>query len=129
MSSPAAAREGLTLPVERRIRHKTQFDRVYAEGRRFGDAFFGVIARANETDGPRLGMAIASKVAGNSVQRNRIRRIIRESFRLRQHLLPRVDLVVGARARVRGAPSAELRASLDALWEQVTKRCASSPRA
>jgi len=117
------------MPVERRIRHKTQFDLVYAQGRRFGDALFAVIARVNETDGPRLGMAVSTKAAGNSVQRNRIRRIIRESFRLRQHRLPSVDLVVSARPRVRGVPGPELRASLDALWEQVTRRCASSPRA
>ena len=129
MSSPGTAPECLTLPLERRIRHKTQFDAVYAQGRRFGDGYFSVAARANELGGPRLGMAIASKTAGNSVQRNRIRRIIRESFRLRQHALPPLDLVVSARSRVRGAPNAELRASLDALWEQVTNRCASSPRA
>jgi len=117
------------MPAERRLRRKSQFEVVYAAGRRFGDGYFAVIAHANERDGPRLGLAVASKVAGNSVQRNRIRRIIRESFRLRQHALPAVDLVVSARARARGARNDELRASLDALWEQVTKRCASSPRA
>jgi ribonuclease P protein component len=129
VSSPGAARERLTLRVERRIRHKAQFDAVYAEGRRFGDGFFAVTARSNALDGPRLGMAVATKTAGNSVQRNRIRRIIRESFRLRQHMLPPVDLVVSARSRVRGAVNAELRASLDALLEQVTRRCGTSPPA
>jgi ribonuclease P protein component len=124
VASPGAARECLTLPAERRIRHKAQFDAVYAQGRRFGDAFFAVIACANELDGPRLGLAIAAKAAGNSVQRNRIRRIIRESFRLRQHALPPVDLVVSARSRVRDAANAELRASLEALWVEVTRRCA-----
>ena len=128
MSSRRAAREGLTLPAQRRLRLKSQFEAVYARGRRFGDGFFGMIAHANDAARPRLGLAVATQVAGNSVQRNRIRRIIRESFRLHQHAMPPVDVVVSARTPVRTATNAELRASLDVLWEQVTQRCASLPR-
>jgi ribonuclease P protein component len=116
----------LRLPAQRRLRRKVDFDAVYARGRRTGGDFFVVVARANATDGPRLGLAVATKVAGNSVQRNRIRRLIRESFRLRQHELPAWDLVVSARPRARGVASAELRASLDALWDKVKEQCASS---
>jgi ribonuclease P protein component len=61
------------------------------------------------------------------VERNRIRRIIRESFRRHQQALPGVDLVVSARARSRGAPGRELHASLEALWRQVSERCVPSP--
>jgi ribonuclease P protein component len=68
---------------------------------------------------PRLGLAVASKVAGSSVERNRLRRIVRESFRLHQHELPGVDIVVSARPRARGASSKELREALDSLWAQV----------
>jgi len=110
------------------LRLKSQFEAVYARGRRFGDGFFGMIAHANDAERPRLGLAVATQVAGNSVQRNRIRRIIRESFRLHQHAMPPVDVVVSARTPVRTATNAELRASLDVLWEQVTHRCASVPR-
>jgi ribonuclease P protein component len=120
------APERLRLPADRRLRRKSEFEAVYARGRRFGDSFFAVVTCANETGGPRLGLAVASKTAGNSVERNRIRRIVRESFRLRQHDIPSVDLVVSARARVRGAPGRELRASLDALWNRVKEQCASS---
>jgi ribonuclease P protein component len=102
------------------------FDAAYARGRRTASDFFVVVARANTADGPRLGLAVATKAVGNSVQRNRIRRLIRESFRLRQRELPAWDLVVSARKRARGVASAELRASLDALWDKVKQQCASS---
>lgn len=82
--------------------------------------------RLNNQDGPRLGLAVSIKVAGNAVVRNRIRRAVRESFRLHQHELPAVDLVVSARSRARGAASGELRASLQALWSEVVKQCAIS---
>ena len=96
-------------------------------GRRFGDSFFAVTASANEGGGARLGLAVAVKAAGSSVERNRLRRLIRETFRLRQHELPSVDLVVSARAQARGARNAELRASLNGLWDRVKAQCAASP--
>jgi len=120
--------ERLGLPARRRLRRKIDFDAAYAEGRRFGDGFFGIVARANGAAGPRLGLAVATKVAGSSVERNRIRRLIRESFRLRQRQLPALDIVVSARARARGARNAELAASLESLWSRVTEQCASSPK-
>jgi ribonuclease P protein component len=92
-----------------------------------GNGFFAVTARQNNEGHPRLGMAVASKLAGGSVERNRIRRVVRESFRLKQHELPAVDLVVSARPRSRGATNAELRAGIEELWGKVKQQCASSP--
>lgn len=116
----------LTFPAHKRLRRKSEFDAVYARGRRLGNGFFAVTARSNDKQGARLGMAVAVRAAGNAVERNRIRRIIRESFRLHQHALPAVDLVVSARATARGAPRAELHASLADLWKKVIERCAAS---
>jgi ribonuclease P protein component len=93
-----------------------------------GNGFFGVIAFWNDKGWPRLGLAVAVRVAGNAVERNRVRRIIRESFRLNQHDLPHLDLVVSARPQARGASGNELRASLAALWKKVNEQCATSPR-
>jgi len=109
------------------MRRKSDFDAVYARGRRTGGEFFVVIARTNAAGGPRLGLSVAAKAVGNAVQRNRIRRLVRESFRHRQRELPACDLVVSARARARGVPSGELRASLEALWDKVKEQCTASP--
>jgi ribonuclease P protein component len=114
----------LTHPAQRRLRRKSDFEAAYARGRRFGNGFFAVTAMPNDIGGPRLGLAVSVKNAGSSVERNRIRRTIRESFRLHQHELPPVDLVVSARARARDADGIELRASLLALWQKVIEQCA-----
>jgi ribonuclease P protein component len=116
----------LTLPAQRRLRRKSDFEAAYARGRRFGNGFFAVTAKPNDTGAPRLGLAVSVKNAGNSVERNRIRRTIRESFRLHQHELPPVDLVVSARARARDATGEELRASIALLWKKVAEQCAAS---
>jgi ribonuclease P protein component len=117
----------LKLPAQTRLRRKSQFEAVYACGRRLGDGYFSVVVGSNDIGRPRLGLAVATKTAGNSVERNRIRRVIRESFRLSQNEIPAVDLIVSARVRVKGASNAELRASLAALWDKVRKQCASLP--
>ena len=119
MTQEAADRRRLTLPASRRIRSKRQFDQIRSEGRRLGNSYFGITVRPNGSEGPHLGLAVSIKVSGNGVERNRIRRLIRESFRLIQHELPAIDVVVGARGRVRGATGRDLRSSLAELWSKL----------
>jgi ribonuclease P protein component len=118
----------LTLPARLRLRRKKDFDAAYARGRRLGDGFFGMTASLNAEGVPRLGLAVAVRVAGGAVERNRIRRVIKESFRLHQEQIPPVDLVVSARPRARAAPGKQLHESLAELWKKVAEACATSPR-
>ena len=64
-------------------------------------------------------MAVSTRAIGNAVRRNRLRRLIRESFRMHRHELPAVDVFVTARAPARAAPNAEIFASLQSLWRQI----------
>ncbi|NBW88406.1 MAG: ribonuclease P protein component [Gammaproteobacteria bacterium] len=116
-----AAGVPLRLPADRRVRRKADFDATYKEGRRYGDALLSMTVRPNSHGGPRIGLAIAARTVGNAVARNRLRRIIRESFRLAQHRLPSADIIVGARAGVRDAESVRIRASLDALFAKLAR--------
>jgi ribonuclease P protein component len=66
------------------------------------------------------------RAAGNAVRRNRVKRVIRETFRANQQELPSVDLVVNAKPGTGQASTAALRASVLALWDKVSQRCARS---
>lgn len=76
----------------------------------------------NQRDHARLGLAIATRVFGTAVARNRVKRIIRESFRLHQCALPAVDITVSARDAARSASAAQLRSSLDKCWKRIEVR-------
>ena len=123
MMGAATLPNALKLPPERRMRRPAQFKRVYSSGRRFGNEFFTVNTQRNDLTWARLGMSIAARNLRRAVDRNRVRRLIRESFRMHQQELPALDIIIGARASTIKADRANLRAALDKLWQKIAASC------
>jgi len=99
---------------------------VFAAGRRLSNPYFLLLAAPRPDGGPaRLGMAIARRHARTAVERNRIKRLVRESFRTRRAELPPLDIVVMLRANTAGIENAALRAGLARLWDVLQGRDAS----
>jgi ribonuclease P protein component len=82
-----------------RLVHKADFDRVFADNQRARTDFVLVMARPNQVGFPRLGMVIAKRVLTRAVDRNRVKRCTRESFRQVFSELPACDFVVRLIAR------------------------------
>jgi ribonuclease P protein component len=101
------------------LHQPAEFRAVRQRGRRFADAYFSLSVLANQQSCPRLGLAIATRTVGNSVARNRVKRITRESFRLNQHELPAVDITIAARDAARSAEARELWDSLGRFWKKI----------
>jgi ribonuclease P protein component len=90
---------GLHFRWEDRLHEKADFSRVIRDGRRLSDAGVVVWVGRREKSGsrPRMGLAVPGAF-GDAPRRNRIKRLLRETFRLHQHeLTDGVDLVFGAR--------------------------------
>ncbi|GAB2573072.1 ribonuclease P protein component [Dyella jejuensis] len=107
------------LPREARIRRAGDFAVLRQASGRLGGRCFSVRYRQNELGHARLGLAISKRVSKRAVERNRIKRLLRESFRRVRSQLPPLDLVVMAREQAAGVPGADLLAELDALWRKL----------
>jgi ribonuclease P protein component len=80
-----------------RLQHALQFDAVYAAKTRESRGPLTIFALPNDLNHPRLGLSVGRKV-GIAPKRNRIKRLLREAFRLLQHDLPRgYDIVINVR--------------------------------
>jgi ribonuclease P protein component len=78
-----------------------------------------VLALRNALGFPRLGLAIRRKYVRSAVQRNRLKRLIRESFRLHQGELGQLDLIVIARPGVDAMAAQDVSVVLQHHWARV----------
>ncbi|MFT5358758.1 MAG: ribonuclease P protein component [Polyangiales bacterium] len=104
--------EKKALPRTDRVRRRSAFRRIQSGGRRVHTQHFVLIQRASEAGRRRLGITVTKKI-GNAVARNRVKRVVREAFRLHRELFtPDVDIVFIAK---RGAPKLGLTQVLQEL--------------
>lgn len=119
--------KGAQLQRRVRIRQPAEFKQAFAKGFRITRTPLAAVCRPNQdADHPRLGLAIARKAAPRAVDRNRIKRLIRESFRHNQQRLPPVDLVFYGMPGLHGMNNEQLRATLAEIWLKVIDRCGGS---
>jgi ribonuclease P protein component len=104
-----------------RLAHARQFDAVYKANVRAASGPLVVWGAPNGVGHPRLGLAV-SRRCGGAVVRNRLKRRIREAFRLLQHDLPGgYDLVVSVRAK-EALTDAQYRRALAKAVEAIDRR-------
>nr|WP_267135151.1 ribonuclease P protein component [Halomonas dongshanensis] len=84
------------------------------------------LARWNTQGQPRLGLVVSKKNVKLAVQRNRFKRLVRESVRLRQEQLPGVDIVVMARRGVHELDNETLHRQLHGLWKRLIREASAA---
>jgi ribonuclease P protein component len=136
----------ITFPRNVRLRSPQQFQNTFSQGRRISAALFRLhvllqapqamaadnqavdaatpanmrVAGAQDNEAPaRLGISVSKRVAAHAVERNRIKRIARESFRHRRMQLPPGDYVLLAQRDAANASPDALRDALSALWQRA----------
>ena len=112
---------------ESRLLTPGHFQSVFKKPIRFGSRHFTILiipsTLANDScKNNRLGLAIAKKRVKLAVQRNRIKRIIRESFRLNQHDLPAIDMVVMVKSGIDQLDNKVINQELKKIWRQIIQR-------
>jgi ribonuclease P protein component len=116
-----------SFPRQLRLLKPQEFKRIFqATDCKSVDQYLTVLARRNSLPHARLGLAISKRVIKTAVGRNRIKRLVRESFRQQQADLQALDIVVLCRNGAVDASNEVLFAALDKHWHRLNKRCANS---
>ncbi|MEM7193544.1 MAG: ribonuclease P protein component [Pseudomonadota bacterium] len=106
-----------------RLRTSTQFKNVFDRRCSIHGKFISVHGVQNPDGLVRLGLAVSRKVSKRAVDRNRVKRLIRESFRHCRNKLSATDFVVVAKPSACAALPIDVREELDGLWHEVQRRC------
>ena len=125
----AAALLDFSFPKEARLRKRAEFLRVYEQGERIEGRFLTVFILPNSLGRHRVGITATRKAIGKAHDRNRAKRLLRETFRLSRlelnEVRPSFDWVLNARrALIRGKldrPLTEFRGMLTKLAIENTK--------
>jgi ribonuclease P protein component len=111
---------------ELRLLTPTHFEYVFNKAIPSVSPQLTMLARYNTSDNPRLGITLAKKRVKYAHDRNRLKRIIRESFRLERHSFPNIDIVVVGKTGLDKLSNQELFILLSKLWKKLASRCEKS---
>ncbi len=114
---------GFEYPRQLRLLTGGDFKRVFDKAEfKVSEQPLLILSSPNNLDHPRIGFVISKKNIRRAVKRNRVRRIIRESFRLHQHQLPNVDMVILARKGLDTLDNPELHRMIERCWSRLIKK-------
>jgi len=113
---------------ESRLLRPAEYKRVFKQPVRSGDNCFRILAQPNSVSRHRLGMAVSRKVCPRAVGRNRIKRLVRESFRMKMgghETEQALDFVVLPTVQAVTQSNTLLDESLSTHWQKLIKKAAS----
>jgi ribonuclease P protein component len=101
---------------EDRLVSKHDFQSVFAQPAKMSRSYLTVLYRPNSFGRPRLGLMVGKKYFKRAVDRNRVRRVLRESFRQRKSQMKGLDIVLIVRSECAVLSAKALREKVDRLW-------------
>lgn len=106
-----------------RLLDSSDFQQVFDDAPfRASHQYFLILSRPNQLLQPRLGLVIAKKHISLSVQRNRIKRLVREEFRHQQESLAGLDVIVLSRKGLADMTNDQFRQQLAQQWQRLLKK-------
>ncbi len=111
--------QGHGFPRSHRLLGPADYRRVFSGAERVGGRFFTVLYRPNEGRGARLGMAISRKSLNRAVDRNRVKRLLRERFRHLRRGMPDIDIVFISRQGLASLDRRRLAEEIDRMFKRL----------
>lgn len=102
----------------RRLLTKSDFDHVFSKAKKVATKYFVILYRDNDISQARLGIAVAKKMIPKAHDRNRVKRVLRESFRTNE--IKAVDIIFLARPGLAKLKKSELTSNLEQAWGKLS---------
>ena len=119
---------GYGFPRKLRLTQAAQFKAVFNQADfKVSNRLFLVLARRNKLESSRLGLVIGKKNLPKAYQRNRIKRLLRNSFRLNQDLLEGLDIVILARSNMSNLDNNKVVENIQGLLLDLVKKSRAKP--
>ncbi len=113
----------MRFPKSARLLAASEFQRVFQQAStKVSHRHLLMLAIESQCLYPRLGLVIAKKNVRLAVQRNRVKRLIRETFRQQQAKLPPIDVIVLARRGMDTLSNPQLQQLLDQQWHKLKQK-------
>ncbi len=106
------------FPKTRRLASAAEFKQVWNKAKRISDQYLILVNCKNNLGYPRLGLSLAKKNIRLAKDRNQLKRIARETFRLRQAQLENVDVIVVVKKGADLLTRSEQHQRYNALWNR-----------
>ena len=112
-----------SLTGSERLLRRGDFKRLFEDGDRIESDYFVILYCRNDLGKLRLGVTVSKRVGG-AVIRNRVKRLVREHFRLHKALFNEsYDVNVIAKGGISDLPSQEIRGELEAIVRDILRDC------
>ncbi|MDU0353355.1 ribonuclease P protein component [Paraglaciecola aquimarina] len=111
---------------ELRLLTPTHFEYVFKKAIPSVSPQITLLARFNDINNPRLGITLSKKRVKYAHDRNRVKRLIRESFRVKRQTFPNIDIVVVGKSGLDKMSNEEIVLLLGKLWKKLVSRCEKS---
>lgn len=106
------------FPRSRRLLTKSDYDEVFRDAKKISSHHFIFLYRDNVLGHARLGLALSKKNIAKAHDRSRIKRLLRETFRIAHHVSA-IDIIVLAKPGVAKVKNASLIDGLQRIWSQL----------
>ena len=106
-----------------RLLTPAHFENVFSDATAASTPYITLLARKNTLQQPRLGITLAKKRIRRAHERNRVKRLVRESFRHHLALLADLDIVVIGKTGLDQLSNQEIFRLLEKQWKRLHRRC------